>query len=155
MRKGQVTKQDGIDDRKHRGVGADTEGEGQDGDGGKAGVLAETAKCVADVEEEILEAGPAPDVATVAFGEGGGAELAARGGFGFLAWGALSHQVVGFFFDVGGDFSTDIAPETTRKDASEPTHDFTGDRTRVTPLSICSKLETSVSRCFRPAGVTL
>jgi hypothetical protein len=41
---GEGMQDDGVDDAEDRGVGADAEGEGQDGDGGEAGIFAEGAE---------------------------------------------------------------------------------------------------------------
>jgi hypothetical protein len=40
---------DGVDEREHRGGGADAEREGEHGDGGEAKVAAQGAEAVADV----------------------------------------------------------------------------------------------------------
>ena len=45
----QGTQQDGVDDAEDRGVEADAEGENQDGDGGKRGIVAQGAEGVAGI----------------------------------------------------------------------------------------------------------
>jgi hypothetical protein len=84
MLDGKIAEQDLVDEGEDGGVGADAEGEREQGDQGEAGALGERAEAEAGVLEEAVEGGfPAggPDlmldgVAAAYFGAGG-----AAGGF--------------------------------------------------------------------------
>jgi hypothetical protein len=54
---GQRAKQDGVEQGEDGGVGADAEGEGEQGDEGEAGALEEAAEAETDVLEGIVEGG--------------------------------------------------------------------------------------------------
>ena len=63
----QRTKQDSVDNREDRSVGAYSESEGEDGDGGEAGIFAEHAGAVAQILEERIEPGAGADFAYLFF----------------------------------------------------------------------------------------
>ena len=113
----------GIYDAEDGGVGANTEGEGQDGDGGEGGILAERAQGVANVGEKALEGRPLPDFAAVVFDEGEIAEGAARGGGGFCAGHAARDEFLCFFFEVLLDLVGEIVVEAAaREEVLQPIH---------------------------------
>ena len=92
------------------------------------------------------------------FDAGHVAEFTFSGVFGVFAAHAVSHEGFDFFREVLLNLFGEIAVDLpTGEKLSQPTHDgpldSAGARTRWMPLSICSKLETSRSRCLMPAGV--
>ena len=79
---GKGPQQDAVDDGEDGGVGADTEGQREQGDGGEAGCAAQTARGVAQVAAKAREPESAPHVARHLRDVGDVAELAPRGTLG-------------------------------------------------------------------------
>ncbi len=76
--------QRGVDEREHRGGGADAEGEREHGDGGEAGIAAQSAEAVADVAAELIEEAQANGGAVGFVLCGGLAEIDAGFALGFF-----------------------------------------------------------------------
>jgi hypothetical protein len=70
---GQRLQEEGADNGEDAGVDADAEGEGQDGDGGETGLLADAAECLAEIVEHR-----SPLLAYVSVLRTGGEECSAR-----------------------------------------------------------------------------
>ena len=75
---GKRTEQHSIDHAEYRRVCADAEGEGEDGDGGEAGGLAQHAEAEANVLQELLEPNETPHLACLFFDAGHIAKFAQR-----------------------------------------------------------------------------
>src|SRR4030095_17260831 len=71
---------------------------------------------------------------------------------------ATGHQLVDSLLQVKLDLVCEFAIDATAReeiaDRTKRVHGFTGVRTSLIPSSICSKLDTSRSRCFLPVGVS-
>ncbi len=158
LMKGQRPEDDRIDDAEDRTVGADTDGQREDRRGSKRRGAAKLTDRVTDVAREIVGQSPSPHVATLLADARDVAERAVRRGDGVGAREAGGHQRIDFLVEVKRDLVGEVAIHAVaREQAADPAqgaHGFTGVNTSLIPSSICSKLETSRSRCFRPAGVS-
>ena len=99
---GKRLEEDAVDDSEDGGIGADAEGEREDGDGGEGRILAQAADGVAHVLHEDFEGGTDADVADILFDLFHTAEIAA----GFLERAFSGHAAADVFggglFQVGG-----------------------------------------------------
>ncbi len=75
---GQRAENDGIDHAEDRGIGADAEGQGERGDDGEAGTLAQGARGVAQILAQHFDPANGPHVANGLLDHGGTAKPAAR-----------------------------------------------------------------------------
>jgi hypothetical protein len=105
------TEEDGVDDTENGGVGADAEGEGENGDGGESGIFAEYAEGKADVAGESFEEEAGALFANVFLGFFNGAESDVGAAFGFRAGKAGAFEVVGVAGDVGAEFFVKVGVE--------------------------------------------
>ncbi len=74
----QHAQQHRVDQAEDGGVGADPQREGQDGDGGESRIVAQHARGIAQVLQQVFDGGPAPSLARDLPPEGGAAELQVR-----------------------------------------------------------------------------
>jgi hypothetical protein len=118
---GEGVEQHGVDEREHCGGGADAEGERENGDGGEAGIAAQSAEAVADVAAELVEEAHADGGAICFVLRRGLTQVDASFALGFFGSEPLAHEVflIGllvraeFFFDIAVAARRDGAPETT------------------------------------------
>jgi hypothetical protein len=144
-----------VDNGKDGRVRAHPQGQGEDGNDGKAGIVPEHSKAITNVMEKVLDGRPPPDVAGLLLDERRVPELAASRRLGLFARHALPHQSFHLFFKVFPHLFGEIAVKATaRNELPEPVHDSPRARTRVIPSSMRSNLDTSRSKCFAPAAVT-
>jgi hypothetical protein len=145
----------GVDNGKDSGVRANSQGQGDDGDQGKAGFVPQHAKAITDVVEKVFKRRPPPDVAGALLREGHIPKLTVSSKFGIFPRHAAPHQCFHLFFQVLLNLFGEIAVKTmARNQLLEPVHDSPLASTRVIPSSMRSNLETSRSKCFAPADVT-
>src|SRR5579863_4124592 len=94
---------------------------------------------------------PAPDLAAALLNQSHIPELSPGRGHGLLARQARRHE----FFCFLTEMLLDLLPEIAVNSATEKGHGSPGERTRVMPSSMRSKLDISRSRCLAPAAVSL
>jgi hypothetical protein len=99
---------DSVDEGEDGGVGADTESESEDGNGGVYGRIAKRAQGVTDVLEKGFEEGDAASVATLFFGAFEAAEFAARAAEGFVAGDAVAVEIVSVGFQMEAEFGVHV-----------------------------------------------
>src|SRR5882762_10306444 len=141
------TEEDAFDPTENRGVGADSEGETKDGQGGKARAAAEHAKADAEILPQRVEVQRKPHGARVFAGERGRAHAAVGGVAvaGFL----LEHLAVEVHFF--GKFRGLAMLAEEIEDAANQAHDITFWMARIIrPNSLFS-----AASCLRPAAVSL
>src|SRR5215469_17160310 len=144
-----------VDNGKDGGVRANPQGQGDDGDDGKAGIVCEHSKTITDVVEKVLNGRPPPDIAGVLLHQRHVPKLKASRKLGVFPRHAIPHQSCHLFFKVFPNLFGEIAVKATpRNQLLEPVHDAPLAKTRVIPSSMRSNLETSRSKCFAPAAVT-
>ena len=100
---------DRVDKGEDGGVGADAEGESEDGDGSEGGILAQGAQGVADVLEQRFEERDAAGVATFFFGGFEAAKFEAGAAEGFVPRDAGGDEVVGVGFEMEAEFGVHVA----------------------------------------------
>ena len=154
---GKRPQRDGIHDAEDGAVGADADSEREDGGKCERRRVPELTDRIPHVAGQIPRPADAPDIFAYFADQGGIAKGSACFGDGGGSTHSRGDELVGLFLDVQLDFvselalpaaASEIAPERARR-----IHGFTGVRTSRMPSSICSKFETSRSRCLRPAGV--
>ena len=155
---GQRSKYDRVHDAEDRTVGADADGQRQDRRRGKRRRAAKLADGVAHVAGEIVGRAPPPDIPAHLANERHASERAPGGGDRGRTGHSLRHQRIDLLLEVKLDLVGEVAVHAAaREEIADPAkraHGFTGVSTSLMPSSICSKLDTSRSRCFLPAGVS-
>src|SRR5215469_112969 len=111
MRHRQVAQQDLIGQREDGGVGADAQGESENGDGGEARRFSEHAKSEAQILEQGVEEGKATAVAVALPGLFETAELEERLAAGLFGGHALSEVAFDSHFQVRTQFGVEVAIE--------------------------------------------
>ena len=154
LRIGERTQQRGIDDGENRGIGANAQGHGQDGDRREARRFAQGTKGVPDVLRQTIPPEPATGFVEVLFGVEFIAKGAPCSGAGFRETHSSLAQVFGFKLNVLFDFSVEIvefalAPQHRYypSAASEP-------KIRAIALAKRFHLVVSLTSCLRPKTVS-
>ena len=156
LRKRQRLQHRRVHDAEHDGVGADAEGQREDGDGGEAGRGTQRADRVADVLPQLVEPADRTCVALRLLGLLDAAEGAARGEARLLGRQALADEVVFELAQVGrhlaGQLALGAAGTQERQQAHEEATGFRhgdGDL-RMGRRSACSRAPTACAS-VRPA----
>jgi hypothetical protein len=143
--------QHGVDERKHRCGGADAEGEGENGDGGKARIAAQSSEAVADVAAELVEEAQADGGAVSFVLRGGLAKIDARFALRLFGAEALMDEVfrVGllvraeFFFDVAVGARHDGLPQVA--EGGEEAHISSAFLSRIPAMTAAMSVHLAVS----------
>ena len=158
IRVGQRPHQDRVDDREDRRAGADAEREGEDGDGREPRRAAEEPQPVARVLPEAFERAPAPLCARRFLDQGLVAQLAPRGGLGFVRGFAAGHALANRHREVSGDLVVQFELAAPAEEGERAFHAVSGAFEASSTPDIawrrrCQRLRSSVSR-RRPAAVS-
>src|SRR5579863_3290909 len=108
LRIGKRAKNNAVDNTENSGVGADSEGQSEDGDGSKTWRFAQHAQSEAQVQEDLFEPDEGPDVASVFPDARDVAEFEKGSAARFLGGHAASDVVLRFPLDVVADVGVEI-----------------------------------------------
>ena len=157
---GQYAKEETIDDRKDRGVGADTECQGADHDGGERALTAEDPERIAHVARQVIEERSMPPGANAFLDLIDAAEFHEREPPRFGGCEAVLDLVGGGHVDEGAHFVIQallgaIAVNDPREDGRETMQEFHApSSTLAIANDTRSHRRRCSSSCFRPLAVS-